>query len=172
MATLEIVHAVTEDQLQQARALSRAYITWLIETEESLGLFYEPNGEDVYGYEDGEAQLPGDYIAPHGCLLLALYDSTPAGCVALQKFSEGIGEVRMLFVRPEFQGKGIGKALVSHLVDAARAIGYNFIQLETASYMTDAHRLYRAYGFREIQPYYEVLHSLKDHLLFMGKPIA
>jgi len=102
---LEIIQAGQADQLQQAKELSRTYIKWLIEIEESLGLFYEPNGEDVYGYEEGEAQLPGDYVAPHGCLLLARYDSIPAGCVALRQHSDGISELRMLFVRPEFQGK-------------------------------------------------------------------
>lgn len=169
---LEIIPAVTDEQLQQVRMLSQAYIRWLIETEKSLGLVYEPNGEDVYGYEDGEAQLPGDYIAPHGCLLLALYDTLPAGCVALHQYSAGVGEVRMLFVRPEFQGKGVGKALVSRLAKEAHSIGYRFVQLETASYMTDAHRLYRAQGFQQIPAYYEAVHSLKDHLLYMGKTLT
>ena len=167
---LEIIQAVTDDRVQQVRELSRIYVRWLEDNEKALDL-YDPQFFQDYGYKDGVAELPANYAPPDGCLLLALYDSLPVGCVALAKYGDGICELRMLFVRPECQGKGVGKALVNLLVDSAQKIGYDLMRLETSAYMTDACRLYHALGFHDIEPYYDVQHSMKALAVFMEKSL-
>ena len=77
-----------------------------------------------------------------------------AGCVALHGLEPGVCEMKRFYVRPQFRGQGIGKALLNTALAEARAMGYHRVRLDTVEpIMQDAVRLYRAYGFREIAPY-------------------
>lgn len=107
-------------------------------------------------FEKELAELPGDYAPPGGRLLLATYDSAPAGCVALHRLGHEICEMKRLYVRPQFRGKGMGRALAERVVADAREIGYKRLRLDTVEpVMRDAVALYRELGFREIAPYRE-----------------
>ncbi len=97
--------------------------------------------------------LPGDYAAPSGRLLLGFYDSDPAGCVALRRISDEICEMKRLFLRPQCRGLGIGKALATKVIEEAREIGYRRMRLDTVPAMQTAIALYISLGFREIEPY-------------------
>jgi ribosomal protein S18 acetylase RimI-like enzyme len=100
------------------------------------------------------AGLPGDYAPPDGRLLLATYVGRLAGCGALHKLESGICEMKRLYLRPAFRGKGIGRAMAESLIGEARAIGYRSMRLDTVEpKMKDAVGLYRLLGFREIAPY-------------------
>ena len=165
---VEITVAQSAAQVQQVRDLSRGYVAWLIELDKSLGV-YDPEVFNAYGYQGGEAPLRGEYGAPDGCLLLALVDSKPAGCVAFRRFDAGTCEMRMLFVQPEFQGLGVGRALVVGLLDAAKTMGYSSMCLETSRHMVSAHRLYASLGFREVGQYDDREDSLKDIRVFMER---
>jgi putative acetyltransferase len=109
------------------------------------------------GFDKELAGLPGDYAPPHGRLLLAHGNGKVAGCVALHAFGPeagAAGEIKRLFVRPEFRGQKIGKALMDAVLEAARAIGYQRLLLDTVTGKMDkAIAMYREYGFREIPSY-------------------
>ena len=141
---MKLVQAETSEQIEQARGLFKEYAAWL-----ELDLCFQ-------SFEKELAELPGAYAPPDGRLLLAFQDDELAGCVALRKLSDGVCEMKRLFLRPEFQGRGLGRQLIDSILNEARAIGSQKMRLDTLpEQMGNAIRLYRAFGFAEIEPYYD-----------------
>jgi putative acetyltransferase len=153
MDLLEFAQAISAEDVDRARELFKEYAAAL-----GVDLCFQ-------NFEKELAELPGAYASPDGRLLLASSDQQLAGCVALRKLGNGACEMKRLYVRPEFRGKGIGRALALKIIEEARVIGYERVLLDTLSaQMIDAVRMYRALGFREIEPYY---HNPVEGALFM-----
>ena len=105
------------------------------------------------GFDQELAGLPGDYAPPYGRLLLAEYQTEPAGCVALHKLDDETCEMKRLYLRPKFRGKGLGRALAQAVIAEACRIGYRRMRLDTVEpVMKGAVALYRELGFKEIAP--------------------
>lgn len=104
------------------------------------------------------ADLPGDYAAPRGSLLLATVDGEVAGCCALRALDTAdypnASEMKRLYVRKAFRGFGLGRQLAEATLDAARQGGYDCVLLDTLDEMETARALYGDLRFEEIPPYY------------------
>jgi GNAT superfamily N-acetyltransferase len=108
------------------------------------------------GFQDFERELrelPGEYAAPSGRLLLARVDGEPAGCVGVRGLDGATCEMKRLYVRPQHRRHGLGRALAEASVEAARELGYARMLLDTVPSMAAARALYATLGFREIAPY-------------------
>jgi ribosomal protein S18 acetylase RimI-like enzyme len=140
---LKLKEAETPAEIEEARGLFREYAAWL-----SIDLCFQ-------NFEKELRELPGAYARPPGRLILALDDGEVAGCIALRDLGERVCEMKRLFVRTQFQGRGIGRILTERIIEEARAIGYRRMRLDTLpSRMSKAVAVYRSLGFEEIEPYY------------------
>jgi putative acetyltransferase len=138
-----LAEAATPKDVDAARRLFRAYAEWL-----EVDLRFQGFGREL-------AELPGCYAPPAGRLLLASVEGEAVGCAALRPIEPGICEMKRLWVEPGFGGRGIGRTLAETVIEAARAIGYERMRLDTIpARMPVAQQLYRALGFRDIPPYY------------------
>jgi GNAT superfamily N-acetyltransferase len=129
--------------LAVVRAMLEEYAAWL-----GIDLSFQ-------GFTRELDELPGEYTAPGGDLYIARIGPDPAGMVAFRARAHGRAEMKRLFVRPAARGTGVGRLLVQHVIDAARAAGHTHMILDTLPVMQDAQRMYEQFGFRDIAPYYD-----------------
>ncbi len=162
---LTIIEAQTPQQIQQFQDLVAEYKVWDIEMSGRAGLSADTLLD--FGYQGGADEHLAEFVPPNGRLLLASFNGEVVGCAALRRLSPEIGEIKRVYVRPAFRGKGLGKALIEAVIAAARLIGYRKLRLETASFMEGAQALYRSLGFDLIEPYREVPRELKVLEVFM-----
>jgi ribosomal protein S18 acetylase RimI-like enzyme len=167
MQTFEIRAATADADHAAAEELFREYAGTL--------------GVDL-GFQDFEAELlvlPRMYGPPQGRLLLAWPAlawgvarrdalpaggagtlgeegrSAPIGCIAVRSLGGDECEMKRLYVRDAARGSGLGRALALAVIDAARALGYRRMRLDTLGSMAAARRLYASLGFVETGAYYD-----------------
>ncbi len=128
------------------RAIFREYATTL-----AVDLCFQ-------GFEEELEQLPGQYAAPRGALLVALVDGELAGCCALRPLDTvdypNACEMKRLYVRQSFRRLGLGRQLAEAMLDCARLAAYDCVLLDTLDEMESARVLYQDLGFEEVPPYY------------------
>ncbi|MEO8606641.1 MAG: GNAT family N-acetyltransferase [Chloroflexota bacterium] len=84
---------------------------------------------------------------------VARYDGVPAGCGGIKLFGTEYAEVKRMYVRPQFRGHGLGKAMLTHLALYSTQHGIRVLRLETGIHQTEAIGLYEQFGFRRIPPF-------------------
>ena len=104
-------------------------------------------------YDDELLHLERKYGGPGGRLLLALCGGEAAGCIALHPLDATRCELKRLYVRPAFRGRGLGRLLSERIIADAREIGSREMLLDTLPFLTEAVALYRSLGFEEIPQY-------------------
>ncbi len=109
------------------------------------------------------------FLPPNGRIFLSETAHNISGIGCLKKCKEEYGEIKRMYVRPEFRGKGLGKLILNNLIQGARDIGYKYIRLDSTRFMKEAHSLYRSMGFKDIEPYpeSEIPDDFKSHWVFM-----
>ncbi len=106
------------------------------------------------------------YGSPTGSLLL-VYDKNQAiACAAYRIIDEAVCELKRMYIKPNYRGKGIGQKLLDMLCISAKEVGYKIMRLDTLDTMLPALSLYRKNGFAAIDPYY---HNPNEGVVYMEK---
>jgi len=149
---ITVSDAVSAVEMEDIRALFLEYADSL-----EISLCFQ-------NFEAELASLPGKYAPPSGRLLLAREGKQSVGCGGFRRLEAGICEMKRLYVRPQWRGRGIGQQLARLLIDAARNAGYARMRLDTLNTMKSAINLYTSLGFRRIEAYYD---NPSDRAVFM-----
>jgi GNAT superfamily N-acetyltransferase len=119
-------------------------IELITELQTHLESFYPP--ESRHG-------LSVEKLLTEGVAFFVLRDAgQPAGCGGIKLFP-GFGELKRMYVRPEFRGRGFGQLLLDRLADHALTHDITTLRLETGIHQQAAIRLYEHAGFRRIPPF-------------------
>lgn len=137
----EFIAAETEADYREARTLLREY-------RDGLG-----EALRFHRFEAHLREMERIYAPPGGRFLLLREEGRAAGCVGLREVGAGACEMKRLYVRPEFRGRGLGRRCAEEAARAARGMGFRALRLVTVSVMREALALYRSMGFVEIPPY-------------------
>ncbi len=96
---------------------------------------------------------PAAFTEPEGVFLLVDLDGAAVGCGGIRLLGNGRFEVKHLWLRPEAQGRGLGRALLDELERRARLLGATELVLDTNASLAVAGGLYRSSGYVDIEPY-------------------
>jgi GNAT superfamily N-acetyltransferase len=109
----------------------------------------------------GDVEAPGfptataaDFAAPHGAFVVLFDDDgTPVACGGVKRLGDGMAEIKRMYVIPQARRRGIARTLLGALEDAARALGYERVRLDTGAKQPHAQRLYESAGYVAIDNY-------------------
>jgi GNAT superfamily N-acetyltransferase len=93
------------------------------------------------------------FLPPGGIFLLARIDGRIAGCGAMKQVDARTGEIKRIWTAPSARGKGVARAIMQRLEDAAREMGYSAVRLDSNRALPEAHALYRRLGYHDIAPF-------------------
>ncbi len=139
--TTTIETASSPAALAEFEALAREYLASL------------PFSLDFQDVDAELADLASTYGPPSGRALIARVDGTAVGCAGIRRLTDGIAELKRMFVRPAARAHGVGRALAEAALSAARELGYERLRLDTTAEMTGAIAVYERLGFAPIAPY-------------------
>ena len=171
---MELRRITTRESAGPCQELSNEYMDWLAgQVTDSFGIaLSEAEIEELHA--DLRAQAEVLFHDP-GRLYLGYVGSEPVGLGLLKPVAEREGELKRMFVRPAFRGRGFGSIMLHRLIDDARELGYERLRLETFPFMESAIALYRRNGFRDAPSFdgFEgASHGVGDVEMFMTLDLA
>lgn len=126
----------------ELRKLIFEYANWL-----GIDLSYQD-------FEGEMAALEALFSLPSGQYTFAIESFRIAGGVGFRRIDEYTAEVKRLYVRRQYQGKGLGRVLMDNLLLKLKRIGYTRVVLDAVPPTKKAQELYELMGFEEIEPYF------------------
>jgi GNAT superfamily N-acetyltransferase len=162
---VEVIVANKDVHATQVRELFWEYLQWAnAKVNEEFGVNF-----DIEAMLEEDMQHLNKFMPPKGRLLLSYTEERPAGIACLKYLGPTIGEIKRMYVRPVYRGRGQGRLLITHLVREATQIGYERVRLDSARFMKEAHHLYQTMGFSEIEAYEgsEIPTEFQENWIFM-----
>jgi putative acetyltransferase len=121
-------------------------------------------GKEQFFQELALLPMP-DFCPPNGAYLLVLVNEIAVGCAAIKRWDAVSCELKRMYLRPLFRGRGMGEALCRFALEHCRKMGYQRVLLDTNEEMAAAVQLYQKCGFFPIPPYCD---NENEHALYMA----
>lgn len=111
-------------------------------------------------------------LPPQGIYYLLQAQHKIVGMGGLRQIRAKVGEIKRMYIRPQYRGRGLGKVMLQQLLDKAKEFGYYSVYLDSAQFMKTAHRLYYSLGFVDRAEFAEAETPppLRAHAIYMEKP--
>jgi putative acetyltransferase len=125
------------------------------DTADAIGLITELEAqlEPLYPRESRHGLSVEQLLAEAVVFFLLRADGTPASCGGIKLVGMEYGEIKRMYVRPQFRSSGFGKLMLNHLADYACAHSVGLLRLETGIHQRAAIGLYERMGFHRIPPF-------------------
>jgi len=173
MAEAELVPFNRNVHMKEFHEMNLEYMSWIINELDnnyqidSLALMRMTIPEIVEG-------TIGPFLSlkpPEGLLFIAKVEGNVAGMGALTRLSDEIGEVKRMYNRPQYRGRGLGKRMLHKLLETGREFGYTKFMLDTPKWAHAAQHIYKSAGFKEIEEYPEsqIPPDLRKYWMYMKK---
>jgi len=173
MASVSVTDVPAEEVATVVEPLFREYGGWVAERlGQDLGITFT-EADQARHHEAFRGEL-SRLLGSRGRLLVARLGDDPVGVGTLKPVDGTTAEIKRMYVRPAAQGRGAGRALLTRLLQEARAESYATVRLETLRFMTTAQAMYRATGFVDTAPFNgsEVAGTaLEPYVRFMAFPL-
>jgi len=155
--------------------LTEEYFTWI---NEEVQQRYKVDtfsiiGESILEYTEKTLEQLSSYLPPEGIYYVLQVKGKIGGMGALRKLKISVGEIKRMYIKPEYRKKGYGKAMLNQLLKKGKEFGFSTIRLDTGKFMNAAQHVYRSAGFQEREKYpeTEVPEVFLPHWLFMEKSL-
>ena len=109
--------------------------------------------ELVGGEENRAEYIPYNQLEDIHDVIVAYDNDVPVGSAGFKKYDDECAEVKRVFVKKEYRGKGISNKLMELLENVARKQGYRYLILESGEPLVAAMALYRKIGYKVIPNY-------------------
>ena len=149
-----------------------AYLNWI--RDECLS-YFTLDILDILGpidkYVDNSLPVFESFRPPTSIVYILLYGDTIAGMGCLKQTTHEFSEIKRMYVKPGFRGKGLGKSIINKLLETASEFGHKKLRLDTGPFMQAAQNVYKNAGFYEIKEYpeAEVPQRIRFDWMFMEK---
>ena len=154
---------------EEIRVIQREFLTFLFDKLNKLPWF----SLDVENEIQFIMKNLDQFAEPDGRLFLVETDGQIAGTISLRKIRPNCGEIKRMYVRPQFRGKNIGTLMIDEVIKVSKNNGYSDLYLDTAQFMSSAVSLYKKFGFHETEPYPESVNpeGYWEKWIFMTKKL-
>ena len=155
MHDIQFIVADTTTHRRELIELNVEYMSWVFDEIEKL--FGVPK-EVILGVS-AEEYVPTvidkvcGYLPQEGVFYIVMVDGQLAGMGGLRRLREDAAEVKRIYFRPKFRGMNLGDSMFRRLLADATRFGFREAYLDTALFMTFAHRIYEANGFIDCPAY-------------------
>ncbi|MGO7670854.1 GNAT family N-acetyltransferase [Rhizobium ruizarguesonis] len=166
---ISVSRANCAEDFEIAADFCRAFGAWDAAEAQAYGV--SPETVLALFHSDTSDSLVEKYSSADATMVLARWQSAPAGCIAFGPFDATTAEIQKFYVDPTFRGKGIGDALMRTILSEVAKGRWNRLVLRTTVYMKNAIAVYESFGFTRCPPFRPIPQSIRHTEVFMSRPI-
>jgi GNAT superfamily N-acetyltransferase len=166
---ISISCASSSEDFETAAGLCHALGEWDVIAVQPYGV----SREEVLAqfHTETSSSLAAKYNAADAKILIARWETAPAGCPAFVPFDDEAMEFHKFFVDSRFRGKGIGRELMRSALAEVAGGRRRKILLHTTPYMKDAISVYESFGFTPCPRFRPTPDWVSHTDLFMSRTI-